>query len=145
VQIQTTRFGMMEIEAQMILHFPSGLLGFPGVKDYVIFDHDQDVPFKWLQAVDVPDLAFLIMDPFLLLPDYQIELWESDHRELGIHDMANLSIFVILTVPAGDPTRMTANMRGPVVVNGENRSAKQLVLVNSPYHTRHPLLAPAGA
>jgi flagellar assembly factor FliW len=131
----------MEIEEGMIIHFPSGLLGIPQTIYYVIFDHDQDVPFKWLQAVHEPDLAFLIMDPFDMLPDYQAEIQDSDLNELKAKDSTNVSLFVILTIPAGDPTSMTANLKGPVLVNEANRWAKQLVLSNSPYTTRHPLFA----
>jgi flagellar assembly factor FliW len=134
----------MQIEERMIIHFPNGLLGFPDIKNYVIFEHDQDVPFKWLQATDEPALAFVIMDPFLFLPDYQVEIHEQDLQELRVSDTSQVSIFVILTIPAGQPAGMTANLQGPVLVNGENRWAKQLVLTNSQYHTRHPLLAPLG-
>ena len=74
MRIETTRFGPMEIDEQKIIHFPSGLLGFSETKDFIIFDHDQDVPFKWLQAICEPDLAFLIMEPFTVLPDYHVEI-----------------------------------------------------------------------
>ena len=140
MHIETTRFGSMQIDEWMIIHFPNGLLGFPDIKNYVIFDHDQDVPFKWLQATDEPALAFVIMEPFLFQPDYQVEMQEQDLQELRVSDTSHISIFVILTIPAGQPACMTANLKGPVLVNGENRWAKQLVLTNSQYHTRHPLL-----
>ena len=131
----------MQIDERTIIYFPNGLLGFPDIKHYVIFEHDQDVPFKWLQATDEPALAFVIMDPFLFLPDYQVEIQEQDMQELRVRDTSQVSIFVILTIPAGQPACMTANLKGPVLVNEENRWAKQLVLANSQYHTRHPLLA----
>jgi len=82
LHIETTRFGSMQIDEWMIIHFPNGLLGFPDIKNYVIFDHDQDVPFKWLQATDEPELAFVIMEPFLFQPDYQAEIQEQDLQEL---------------------------------------------------------------
>jgi flagellar assembly factor FliW len=144
LHIETTRFGSMQIDERMLIHFPDGLLGFPDIKHYVIFEHDQDAPFKWLQATDEPALAFVIMDPFLLLPDYQVEIQAQDLHALRVHDTSQVSIFVILTIPAGQPARMTANLKGPVLVNGENRWAKQLVLTNSQYHTRHPLLTTSG-
>lgn len=131
----------MAIDERKIIHFPLGLLGFPETKDYIIFDHDRDVPFKWLQAIDEPDLAFVIMDPFLLQPDYQAEIQDADLQELRVNDLADIVLFVILTIPQGDPSRMTANLRGPVMVNEKNGWAKQLVLTNSAYHTRHALLA----
>ena len=146
MRIDTSRFGPMHIDERMVIHFPFGLLGFPEIKDYVIFDHDQDgVPFKWLQAVTEPDLAFLIMDPCLVQPDYAVEIPTPDLQDLHVRETASLLFFVILTIPAGDPTRMTANLQGPVLVNSENRWAKQLVLTNSLYHTQHLLFAPSKA
>jgi flagellar assembly factor FliW len=136
----------MHIDETMIIHFPAGLLGFPEIKDYIIFDHDQDdVPFKWLQAVHEPGLAFLIMDPYLVQPDYTVALQSHDLYDLQAHDTTNLVLFVILTIPAGDPAGMTANLQGPVVVNSDKRWAKQLVLTNGLYHTQHPLFPPATA
>lgn len=140
MQIDTTRFGPMEVDEEKKLYFPFGLLGFPETKEYIIFDHDDDGPFKWLQALDEPDLAFLIMDPFVVVPDYQIEMQDSDLEELQLQDAAHIVLFVILTIPPGEPEKMTANLRGPVVVNQANRWGKQLVLTQSSYHTRHPLL-----
>ena len=140
MRIETSRFGPMQVDEGMIIHFSSGLLGFSETKDYVIFDHDDDVPFKWLQAIDEPDLAFVIMDPFVVMSDYNVKIQDPDLHELQVNDTTELSLFVIISIPAGEPTRMTANLRGPVLVNGENRRAKQLVLTNSPYHTRHALL-----
>ncbi|RMF90861.1 MAG: flagellar assembly protein FliW [Nitrospinota bacterium] len=139
MRIETTRFGPLEIDPQKIIHFPFGLLGFSAIKDYVILDHDQDVPFKWLQAVTEPDLAFVIMDPLLLLPDYEVDISRQDLEDLRVNDVHNLTLFVIVSVPPGEPLQMTANLKGPVLVNEENRWAKQLVLVDRSYPTRYPL------
>jgi flagellar assembly factor FliW len=145
VQIDTTRFGAMEIEEQLLLHFPKGLLGFPERRDYIIFDHDREVPFKWLQAVDDPELAFVIMDPCLFAPNYRLDVQPQDLQELRVNDLGDLIVFVLVTIPPSDPAQMTANLQGPVLVNAENRWAKQLVLSNSLYHTRHPLCVAVAA
>ena len=145
MQIDTTRFGAMEIEEQLLLHFPDGLLGFPERRDYVIFDHDREAPFKWLQAIDDPELAFVIMDPCLFVPNYRLDVQPEDLQELRVNDPGDLVVFVLVTIPPSDPAQMTANLQGPVLVNAENRWAKQLVLSNSPYHTRHPLGIAAAA
>ena len=141
VLIKTTRFGPMEIDPQKTIHFPSGLLGFHATKDFIIFDHDHDhdVPFKWLQAIQDPDLAFLIMDPFSIMVDYQVDIHDLDLQELRANQTTAMAIFVILTIRSDGPMQMTANLKGPVLVNEENRWAKQLVLTNSAYPTRHPI------
>jgi flagellar assembly factor FliW len=140
VQIDVSRFGLRDLVQGWQLHFPAGLLGFPHRKDYCIQNHGQDVPFKWLQATDDPPLAFVITDPFAFLPDYQVEIQEQDLRELKVTDHRQLMLFVIVTLPGKTSPHLTVNLQGPVLVNRVNGWAKQLVLINSPYHTRHPLL-----
>lgn len=146
MQIETARFGSIETDTEKILHFPSGLLGFPDVQDYVILDHTEEGPFKWLQAVDDPALAFLIVDPLVFVPDYNLEVQETELRDLGLHDADQALVFVIVTVRPGTPPHITANLQGPVVVNLANCWAKQLVIVQSAYHTQHLLFtAPVHA
>ncbi len=135
----------MEVDAHAIIHFPAGLPGFPGSQDYVIFDHDQDVPFKWLQAIDEPDLAFVIVDPSLCIADYQVDIRAQDVSDLHVDDRQHLSLFVLVTIRRGQAPRITANLQGPIVVNTKNRWAKQLILHASPYHTRHLLFEASQA
>jgi flagellar assembly factor FliW len=145
VQIPTTQCEPFPLASGITLHFPSGLLGFPEVSEYVLLDIEADLPFKCLQAVNDPDLGFILIDPFMLMPDYQVTIEPQDLSDLDVHDQQHLCLLAILTVPPGAPGQTTANLQGPIMINTENYRAKQLVLVQSPYHTRHPLLVPAHA
>jgi flagellar assembly factor FliW len=127
------------------LLFPWGLLGFPDVHEYTLLDIAPDIPFKCLQAVHGPDLAFILMDPFMLEPDYQVAVNTQDLRDLDVQDPKHLGLLVILTIPQAAPNQATANLQGPILVNTENHRAKQIVLVQGAYHTRHPLLSLATA
>ena len=123
----TTRFGLLEFEEKDLLTFRTGIIGFPESTRFVLLDQE-DVAAKWLQSVDDPDLAFLLIDPVLLKPDYRIEVAQEDIPELGAEDESDLVVFVFLTIPSGDPGGITANLRGPVVVNRRNQLAKQIIL-----------------
>jgi flagellar assembly factor FliW len=127
-----------------MLYFPLGLLGFPEVTDYELSDIAPDLPFKCLQAVNDPDLGFVLMDPTMIVPDYQITIEPQDRHDLQVRDPRHLCLLVILTVYRTDPGQTTANLQGPILINTENYWAKQLVLAHSPYHTRHPLLVPVA-
>ena len=63
MQIETTRFGTIDVAEEQLFHFPMGLLGFSSQKRYVVLDHAPDSPLKWLQSVDDGSLAFIITDP----------------------------------------------------------------------------------
>lgn len=137
--IHTTRFGDIECPEEKILKIPSGIIGFPLSTRYLILDHDRDVPFKWMQSLDQAELAFVIMDPAWFKPDYHVTIAIDEISELGRANEGDLVMFVLLTIPADDPSSMTANLRGPVVVNAGTRTAKQLIL-REEYPTRAPVL-----
>ncbi len=137
-QCRSSRFGTLEIHDDSVLTFPSGLLGFPQSRRYVILDHDTEAPFKWLQSLDEPALAFVIIDPDLLLADYHIQVPDDALAEVQGSEESDLATAVILTIPSDDPGRMTANLRGPLLMNQRTKLCKQLVLSDE-FPTRHPL------
>jgi flagellar assembly factor FliW len=118
--------------------FPSGLLGFPEQQRYVILDHDTEAPFKWLQSVEEPALAFVILDPALFHPGYHIDVPADAWAEIKTVDREEVALVVILTIPSDDPGRITANLRGPLVISHKTKLGKQLVLTED-VPTRHPL------
>jgi len=141
MKAQTSRFGLIEVQDKALLEFPGGIIGFPESTRYVILDHDRDVPFKWLQSLDEPDVAFVVMDPVLFKPEYRVEIDQKDIPELTALDESDLTMFVILTIPSADPQGITANLRAPVVVNHKTRIAKQVILKDE-LPTRYPLFIP---
>lgn len=138
IRITTGRFGDIEVDERTLLMMPSGIIGFPHATRYVILDHDRPAPFKWLQAVDDPDLAFVIMDPGDLPCDYPILLQPQDVADLNLQAPSEAAVFVIVTIRGPDPRGITANLRGPVVVNERTRFAKQLILSDD-LPTRFPV------
>ncbi|MBX3237208.1 MAG: flagellar assembly protein FliW [Nitrospiraceae bacterium] len=144
MKFSTTRFGALEVKDETLLTFPAGILGFPEWTRYVLLDHDTDAPIKWLQCVENPELAFVVLDPVLFKPDYQVELTQDAIRELDGREDDAVSVVTILTIPSEDPTRVTANLRGPLVMNHRTRRCKQLVLPDD-IPTRYPLFESPSA
>ncbi len=139
----STRFGTFEVRDESILAFPSGLLGFSEQQRYVILDHDTEAPFKWLQSVEEPALAFVIMDPSLFHPSYHIDVPNDALAEIEAKEREDLVLVVVLTIPSDDPGRITANLRGPLVISHKTKLGKQLVL-SEDFPTRHPLFPISG-
>jgi len=134
-----SRFGAVAHDWDMQLHMPAGLLGFPEITEYLIVDPDPELPVKWLQAQDEPRLAFVITDPFPFLPDYQVELNPLDLMDVDAHASTDLFLVVIVTLPRKTVPYPAVYLQGPVLINRTNGWAKQLVLVQGPYHTHHQL------
>ncbi|NPB09663.1 MAG: flagellar assembly protein FliW [Thermodesulfobacteria bacterium] len=139
MEIETTRFGKIEIDEKKIIFFPSGILGFPEAKRYVLIPHKEGSPFFWLQAIDVPELAFVVVDPKLFFPDYHPKLPLEAKKELHLHEDDELCFLTIVTIPKENPEEMTVNLLGPIAVNVSRKLAKQVVLDSRRYPLREPL------
>lgn len=144
VKSLSTRFGSFEVHDESILTFPAGLVGFPEQQRYVILDHDTEAPFKWLQSLEEPSLAFVVLDPALVHPDYNVDVPADALMEIRAEERDDLALVVILTIPSDDPGRITANLRGPLVISHQTKLGKQLVL-SEDFPTRHPLFPASGS
>jgi len=143
VKIRTTRFGEIEVEDEAVISVPGGLIGFSDQERYVIIEHKPESPFFWFQAVDRPDLAFVIANPFAFKPDYDLNLSEDILADLGIEDPEDMVVYVIMTIPHGRPQDMTANLLGPLIINTKSRIVRQIILDDSEYSHRYPISAPS--
>ncbi len=140
LKINTTRFGELEIEEKRLIHFPEGILGFPEEKYFVILEHKPNSPFCWLQSAQSPELAFVIMNPFLVKQDYLMDLPAPDKAIFEGEEAKNLVIFSIVTIPKGNAEKMTINLLGPIIIDTNKRIGRQLVLAGTGYSPRHPII-----
>ncbi len=139
IKVKTTRFSDIEVDEDDVIELPSGLIGFPELKKYVLLDHDKDSPFKWLQSLDDGAIAFVLINPLLFKPEYTVEVNEAEVADLGLEQEEDAVISVIITLPS-DPQKMTANLKAPLVFNLKNRKGRQVILNNSEYTTRHNIM-----
>ena len=82
----------------------------------------------WLQSLDNPDLAFVVIQPAVLIPQYKPEMSAHLKKELQLANGNEPDLLLILTIPKNNPQAMTANLLGPVAINPEKRLAKQVLL-----------------
>lgn len=144
MKIETARFGEIVVNKNKLINFPNGILGFPQLNRYILLENDKDLPFGWLQAVDDKFIAFVVMDPLTFKPDYRLSIKENEIADLDIRDESDLCVLVIITIPAQDSQRITANLQGPLVINLANRKGKQLVLPDSGYICNYPIFQESG-
>ncbi len=124
ISFDTTRFGMIEVEEDRVINFPEGLLGFQGLSRYILLDY-KDTTLKWLQAVDDPDIAFIVSEPSLIDPNVSIEPDFTTKRFLEIEKSEDLAVLVIIRVKAG---KIAANFGGPIFLNAAIMKGIQVVL-----------------
>lgn len=138
--IETTHFGQIEINEADILNFEEGIIGFEDVKKFGIIDsEDPESPFKWIQAVDKPELAFALVDPFKIKKDYDFDLTDEEVEYLGVKDASEVMVFSIVVVPE-DIKKITMNLKAPLIINKTNNKAAQIILDTDKYTVRHLIL-----
>ena len=133
IYIQTSMWGSLEVQEEVVYQFPKGLPGFEEETEFAIVPWE-DTPFSYLQSTREPELAFLLVSPFTFVPDYSFELAEVDKEELGI--VEQVSVYSMVTIHS-QANKSTMNLLAPIVLNPEQRLGKQVVLHHSDYNTRH--------
>lgn len=136
LKASTVRFGEIDLTAEDIITMPEGILGFPQSTSFVLIQHKEGSPFRWLQSLDQPEIAFLVVDPAIYVADYTPEMPEDDARELQLDEDTPQLVYTIVTIPRGKPEELTLNLAGPIVINAASRKARQVVLEDPLYGTK---------
>ncbi len=125
--IKTSRFGLVELKSEDVLTFPEGLLGFQDLRQFVLLDDPNDDIFAWLQSCELPSIAFPVLEPELFGHKYAVNLNRNDQESLKLQATQTPAYLNIITIP-DDATEMTANIKAPIVINVDQRIARQCVL-----------------
>ncbi len=137
MKIVTTRFGEIDVPDPQVYSFPEGILGFADLRTYAIHA-PKPGPFQWLQSAEVPSLAFVVTDPGLFFPDFGVQSRPEDLAQIQLSSAGDAVVLVILTVPK-NPAEITANLVGPLVFNAKAKLARQVVMSDPKWSTKHRL------
>ena len=137
--IHTINFGDLDIPEDKIITFKEGLPGFPQIHRFAVIEQEELKPFQYLQALEDPPIALFIINPFMVDPTYKFRLTDMDMEDLNSKNSAELAVFTVATIPE-DPSQATLNLMAPIVINEKDRCGKQVILLESKYSVKHPLL-----
>lgn len=128
-----------EVPSVQVLVLSEPLPGFAGFRDYVLVPADGGGHLFWLQSVAPDGPRFLAVSAASFFPDYVPVLPGAASDELGLADVAEATLYCLVTVPDGDVAAATANLRAPLVVNPASKQARQIVLTDGAHPIRRPL------
>jgi flagellar assembly factor FliW len=130
----SNQHGPTGLNSDPAITFPEGLVGCPNWKRFVLLmDEDEDLPVAILRSLDDPQVELLVTDPTLVEPDYVTRL-------KSLHSLGTSNPTVYCTLAVAADGSITANLMGPLVINPQSRVGHQLVLADSGYSTRHPIV-----
>ncbi len=140
MQIESRIFGSIEIDDDKIITIPNGLMGFEQYTRYALaFDNEKQTKggILWLQSVEEPALAFPMLDPARVFGEYCPVIEDEWLAPIGtFNNDEDLLLLNILTVPS-DITKMTVNLRAPLIINTITRKGCQLIVNNEEYSVKH--------
>ncbi|MDW0112598.1 flagellar assembly protein FliW [Sporosarcina saromensis] len=136
MQIETKFHGTIQIQKDQLWNFPKGLPGFENEKTFSLLPIEGNNTFQVLQSVNTPAVAFIVTNPYTLVEDYSFDIDEPTIELLNIEKPEDLFVLGILTVKQPFETS-TINLQAPLIFQMHNRTAKQMILNDNRFTTRH--------
>lgn len=140
MKIKTKVFGEVTIDDDKVIHFPAGIIGFPDMTEFALI-HDEDKgtgSIHWLQSMQEAAFAMPVMDPLIVKPDYNPEIEDELLSQIGKLDPEEVLVLVTVTVPS-DLTKMSVNLRGPIIINAAEKKACQVIVEGEAYAVKYPI------
>ncbi len=129
--------GIVDLKEKKII-IEQGLFGFETIKEYKLTESELP-PFLWLQSAQEKSLAFLVVDPFIIFPDYELDIDDESLHTIDITNPSDVIVLTILTIPR-DGKDVTVNLQGPVILNKKNNKGMQVILTDTRWTTKHTVL-----
>lgn len=136
--LDTTVLGQIKYEEDEIITFIQGIPGFDHLHKYLIVESKEHEAIAYLQSIEEERLHFAMINPFYVYKQYDFEIDETDQAELGIESQYNVEVWSIITMHE-DVQETSINLLAPVIINKNNKKAKQIILHSSGYRTKHRL------
>jgi len=139
VKINTSRLGVIDILESEWIVIKGSILGFEHLNRFILLNHEENTPLCWLQSIDDPAIAFVVVNPRIIKSDFNPDVFERDLQFLDIKNDNDIALLSIITIRS-NPFRMTANLRAPILINAANRMANQIILDNPNYPIQYDIL-----
>lgn len=140
MKIKTKVFGEVTIDDDKVIHFPAGIIGFPDMTEFALI-HDEEKgtgSIHWLQSLQESGFAMPVIDPLIVKPDYNPEIEDELLSGIGRLDPEEILVLVTVTVPS-DLTKMSVNLRGPIIINAAEKKACQVIVEGDGYAVKYPI------
>ena len=138
MQIDTLRFGLVEIDEEKLIDFGEGVPGLEQYHSYALLQFEDSYPLVWLQSVEDTGICLPVLDIFAVLPDYVFDMDDADVQHLDLKNPDELHVINVVVIPE-DIKGMTVNLAAPIIINTTTGRAKQIVLSSAQYNVRVPI------
>lgn len=131
--------GKITYDENEIIKFEKTILGFDKSKRFILKDVNENDFFKILQSVDEPEVGFIVISPFEVENNYEINLNNEVINTLKIKEANNVLLYSLVTLNSKIKD-ITVNLKAPIVININNKKAQQFIIDKEKYKIKHPLV-----
>jgi flagellar assembly factor FliW len=124
IEISTTRFGRVEIEAEDIITLPAGLVGLENSREWVLLADTHNSCLAWFQSITRPELALAVVSPRRFVPKFQLRVARSELTPLELNHLKDARVLVIV---GRSERSITLNLKAPLVINLQRRIGRQVI------------------
>lgn len=93
---------------------------------------------QWLQSMQEGNFAMPVLNPLQVLDAYNPTVEDELLTPLGEMQDDDMLVFVTVTVPS-DVTKMTVNLKGPIIINVNNCKACQVIAEGENCEVKFPI------
>lgn len=138
MQVHTKKFGTVEVDETKMITFSEGIPGFEQLQKYIMLEEGDGV-FYYLQSLEDDEIAFPIVDPYLLKKDYTPHIHESYFQRLGGGTNEEFTLFVITTIRE-NMEDTTVNLQAPLMIHAERKIGVQVISDDISYQSKHRIM-----
>jgi flagellar assembly factor FliW len=124
MQVATTRFANVDVQAGDLITFQDGLLGLEECRTWVLLADAQNDALGWLQCTTRAEVALAVVSPRRFVPEYQLRVFRRELESLGLAQLADAQVLVILSK---NESGITLNLKAPIVINLRARRGRQVI------------------
>lgn len=135
----STVHGKLEYTEDDVYTFEKGILGFTQLTKFMLVDLKEYIPFKLLQSLEDENVGIITVSPYEFFEEYEIKLSKETVKNLKIESPGDVTIITTVTLNS-DPSRVTTNLQGPIVINNKNHLAEQIIIDDQKYKIKQPLI-----
>lgn len=138
MEILSPVHGKITYDEDEIINFEKSIPGFNDVKRFILKEIEGS-SFKLLQSIDDVTVGFVVISPFQVEEDYEINLSEEVIKTLEIKEATDVLLYSLVTLNS-KVEKITVNLKAPVVINVNNKKAEQFIIDKAKYKIKHPLM-----
>ena len=122
----------------MEILFKKGILAFEELRKFRLDDIDNDEIFKVLQSEEDKDIGLVVVSPYAIKEDYEIDIPDEVVKSLEIEKPKDVMLLTTVTLNS-QISKTTTNLRAPIVINIKKNLGEQIILPNEKYRIKHPI------